>query len=123
MDDPDWDLESLNLDATIEFDDFIKTELKVAQVMDVAPVKGSNKLLRFRLDAGESVDRQILSGIAKYYPDHEALIGRKLIIVSNLKPRKMMGYWSQGMILSAESGKDLHLVFAPDESQNGALIG
>ena len=123
LDDPDWDLESLNLDAPIEFDDFIKTELKVAQVMDVAPVKGSNKLLRFRLDAGESVDRQILSGIAKYYPDHEALIGRKLIIVSNLKPRKMMGYWSQGMILSAESGKDLHLVFAPDESQNGALIG
>ena len=105
------------------FDDFIKVEMKVAQVIDVQPVEGSNKLLRFRLDAGDKGHRQILSGIAKYYPDHEALIGRKVTIVANLKPRKMMGHISQGMILSAESDGKLSLIFAPDDAENGALLG
>lgn len=107
----------------VEFDQFIQTEMKVAEVIDVAPVKGSNKLLRFRLDAGDKGHRQILSGIAKFYPDYEALKGKKVIIVANLKPRKMMGMLSQGMILSAEKDGVLNLIFAPNEAPNGALIG
>ena len=127
VDDEDWDPESVELvyDETesVEFTDFIKTEMKVAEVIDVAPVDGSNKLLRFRLDAGDKGHRQILSGIAKYYPDHEALIGKKVIVVANLKPRKMMGYISQGMILSSESDGKLTLLFADPEAANGSLIG
>ncbi|MBF6978764.1 methionine--tRNA ligase [Aerococcaceae bacterium zg-BR22] len=107
----------------VEFDQFIQTELKVAEVIDVEPVKGSNKLLRFRLDAGDKGHRQILSGIAKYYPDYKALVGRKVTIVANLKPRKMMGLLSQGMILSAEKEDGLSLLFAPDDAPNGSLIG
>lgn len=127
VDDEDWDPASVELvyDETesVEFNDFIKTELKVAEVIDVAPVEGSNKLLRFRLDAGDKGHRQILSGIAKYYPNHEELIGKKVIVVANLKPRKMMGYISQGMILSAESDGKLSLLFADSEADNGSLIG
>ena len=127
VDDPNWDPANVELvhyeTAAIEFDDFIKVEMKVAEVIDVKPVEGSNKLLRFRLDAGDKGHRQILSGIAKYYPDHEALIGKKVTIVANLKPRKMMGHVSQGMILSAESDGQLSLVFAPEDAANGALLG
>lgn len=108
---------------SINFENFTKVEIKVAEVIDVWPVEGSNKLLRFRLDAGDKGHRQILSGIAKHYPDYQALIGKKVTIAANLKPRKMMGYISQGMILSAETGKELHLLFAPDQAENGSLIG
>lgn len=127
VDDENWHPESTELvhyeTASIEFDDFIKVELKVAEVIDVAPVDGSNKLLRFRLDAGDKGHRQILSGIAKEYKDYEALIGKKVIISANLKPRKMMGYISQGMIMSAEYDGKLKLIFADEDIANGSLLG
>lgn len=127
VDDPNWDPEATELFhrevAEAEFDDFLKIEMKVAEVLDVQPVKGSNKLLRFRLDAGDKGHRQILSGIAKFYPNPEELIGRKVCIVSNLKPRKMMGYVSQGMILSSEHDGQLHLLAADPNAANGAWIG
>lgn len=127
VDDPNWDPEATELVhrevAEAEFDDFLKIEMKVAEVLDVQPVKGSNKLLRFRLDAGDKGHRQILSGIAKFYPNPEELIGRKVCIVSNLKPRKMMGYVSQGMILSSEQNGQLHLLAADPNAANGAWIG
>ncbi len=127
VDDPNWDPDATELVhrevAEAEFDDFLKIEMKVAEVLDVQPVKGSNKLLRFRLDAGDKGHRQILSGIAKFYPNPEELIGRKVCIVSNLKPRKMMGYVSQGMILSSEQDGQLHLLAADPNAANGAWIG
>lgn len=127
VDDPNWDPEATELVhrevAEAEFDDFLKIEMKVAEVLGVQPVKGSNKLLRFRLDAGDKGHRQILSGIAKFYPNPEELIGRKVCIVSNLKPRKMMGYVSQGIILSSEQDGQLHLLAADPNAANGAWIG
>ena len=87
-------------------------------------VEGADKLLQFRLDAGDNQDRQILSGIAEYYADPESLVGKKLIIVANLKPRKMRGEISQGMILSAEAPDGtLKVVEAPEEMPNGAIVG
>ena len=75
----------------IKFEDFDKVEIRVAEVKEVERVEGSDKLLRFRLDAGDGEDRQILSGIAKFYPNEQELsYGKKLQIVANLKPRKMM---------------------------------
>jgi len=78
--------------------------------------------LQFRLDAGDEDHRQILSGIAKWYPEPEELIGKKVIIVGNLKPRKMMGQLSQGMLLSAEHGDEVQLITVPDNLPNGSLI-
>lgn len=106
----------------IKYEDFDKLELKVAEVISCGRVEGADKLLQFRLDAGDNGHRQILSGIAEWYPDPSIFIGKKVVIVSNLKPRKMRGQISQGMILSAEKDGILQVVFAPQEAENGAII-
>ena len=117
------DVELKNKKAAIKFVDFDKVEIRVAEVKEVAKVEGSDKLLKFRLDAGDGQDRQILSGIAKYYPNEQELVGKKVQIVANLKPRKMMGLLSQGMILSAEHGDNLTLLTVDPSVPNGSQIG
>ena len=108
----------------IKFEDFDKVEIRVAEVKEVSKVEGSDKLLQFRLDAGDGEDRQILSGIAKYYPNEQELVGKKVQIVANLKPRKMMKkYVSQGMILSAEHDGQLTLLTVDPAVPNGSVIG
>lgn len=121
----DWNPAETELNLTkpeMVFEDFEKVELKVAEVVTVQKMKGSSKLLQFRLDAGDEDHRQILSGIAKWYPEPEVLIGKKVVIVGNLKPRKMMGQLSQGMLLSAEHGDEVQLITVPDNIPNGSLI-
>ncbi|MGT2756376.1 methionine--tRNA ligase [Streptococcus ovuberis] len=108
----------------IKFEDFDQIEIRVAEVIDCQKVEGSDKLLQFRLDAGDAEHRQILSGIANFYPNPEALIGLKVQIVANLKPRKMMKkYVSQGMILSAEHDGNLTLLTVDPSVPNGSVIG
>ena len=122
----EWNPEEVELKLNrkeIKFDDFDKVEIRVAEVKEVSKVEGSDKLLQFRLDAGDGEDRQILSGIAKYYPNEQELVGKKVQIVANLKPRKMMGRISQGMILSAEHGDQLTLLTVDENVPNGSLIG
>lgn len=120
-----WNPAETNLNLTkpaITIDDFDKVELKVAEVITVQKLKGADKLLQFRLDAGDADHRQILSGIAKWYPEPEELIGKKVIIVGNLKPRKLRGEMSQGMLLSAEHDGQVQLITVPDNMVNGSLI-
>ncbi len=125
----EWNPEEVALTTSkkgeVEFKQFDGVELKVAEVIDCAKVENADKLLKFRLDAAdEGGDRQILSGVAEFYPNPEELIGKKVIIVANLKPRKMRGEISQGMILSAEddNGK-LALLEAPAGMPNGSIVG
>lgn len=122
-----WNPEETKLVSTkgkdIKFDVFDKVELKVAEVIDCQKVEGADKLLQFRLDAGDEGHRQILSGIAEFYPDPTELIGKKVIIVANLKPRKMRGEISQGMILSAEHDDKLTVIEVPKSIPNGSEIG
>ena len=107
----------------IKFDTFEKVELKVAEVKNVERVEGADKLLKFTLDAGKEETTQILSGIAKWYPDFAKLIGKKVIIVSNLKPRKMRGQLSQGMLLSVEHDDgNIELVTIGSQFENGATL-
>ena len=108
---------------TITIDDFDKVEMKVGQILNVEPIKGSNKLLAFKLDFGEAEPRQILSGIAKFYPNYEDLVGKKVIAVTNLKPRKMLGHLSQGMLLSSEKDGKIKLSLVGDEHEVGAILG
>ena len=123
----EWKPEEIELTLNrkeIKFDDFDKLEIRVAEVKEVSKVEGSDKLLQFRLDAGDGEDRQILSGIAKYYPNEQELVGKKVQIVANLKPRKMMKkYVSQGMILSAEHDGKLTLLTVDPAVPNGSVIG
>ncbi|MEI3597895.1 MULTISPECIES: methionine--tRNA ligase [unclassified Oceanobacillus] len=121
-----WDPEETELvsskEKQIKIDQFDRVELKVAEVIECAKVEGADKLLKFRLDAGDKAHRQILSGIAEHYPNPEELIGKKVVIVANLKPRKMRGEVSQGMILSAETDGKLTVIEAPQDVPNGSLI-
>ncbi|KRL63309.1 methionine--tRNA ligase [Lactobacillus psittaci] len=106
----------------ISIDDFDKVQIKVGQVISVEAVEGSSKLLKFQMDFGDE-KRQILSGMHKFYPDFEELVGKKILAVTNLKPRKMMGMESQGMLLSSEKGKKVKLAIVGDEHDLGALLG
>lgn len=104
----------------IGIDDFAKVELRVAQVIACEPVKKADKLLKLQLDLGYE-QRQVVSGIAKFYSP-EDMVGRKVICVTNLKPVKLRGELSQGMILAASHGDQLTLARVPDNMPNGAQV-
>ena len=105
----------------ITFDVFEKVEMTVVKVLTCEKVKKSDKLLKFTLNDGTDTPRQILSGIAKYYQPEE-LVGKTLVAVTNLAPRKMMGQLSCGMLLSAERGDKLNLVMLDDSIPAGARL-
>ncbi len=97
----------------IAYDDFAKVEMKVGKILSVEPIPKSEKLLKLSVDFAETgadgvrTPRTILSGIAKYFADPQALVGRRCMFVTNLEPRPMMGLESNGMILalSTDDGK------------------
>ena len=109
----------------VDFDTFCKSDFRAVKVKDCQPVKKSDKLLCFTLDDGTGTDRQILSGIAKYYKPEE-LIGKTLVAITNLPPRKMMGKESNGMLISAvhtDSGEEkLNLLMVDDAIPAGAKL-
>ncbi|WP_186567146.1 methionine--tRNA ligase [Lawsonibacter celer] len=109
----------------VDFDTFCKSDLRVVKVKACDAVKKSKKLLRFTLDDGSGIDRQILSGIHAYY-EPEELVGKTLVAILNLPPRKMMGLDSCGMLISAvhqENGEEkLHLLMVDDAIPAGAKL-
>ncbi|AXZ24333.1 methionine--tRNA ligase [Staphylococcus warneri] len=104
----------------IDIKDFDKVEIKAATVIDAENVKKSDKLLKIQVDL-DNEQRQIVSGIAKFYRP-EDIIGKKVAVVTNLKPAKLMGQKSEGMILSAEKDGVLTLISLPNAIPNGAII-
>ena len=121
---PDLEVEP-QLTEQVDFDTFCKSDFRAVKVKDCQPVKKSNKLLRFTLDDGTGTDRQILSGIAMYYKPEE-LVGKTLVAIVNLPPRKMMGLESNGMLISAvhtEKGEErLNLLMIDDKIPAGAKM-
>ena len=107
--------------APVTIDEFAKVKMTVCKVLTCENVKKSEKLLKFTLDDGSGTPRQILSGIAKYYRA-EDLVGKTLVAVTNLPPRKMMGQESNGMILSAEKDGKLNLLILDDAIPAGAEL-
>jgi len=107
----------------ISIDDFFKVELKVGEVLECEPVPKSEKLLKCKVDLGEEAPRQILAGMAQHYSPEE-MVGKKIVVVANLKPRKMMGMESQGMICAASIGDDDKPVLATfgEDVENGARL-
>ncbi|MBQ7724229.1 MAG: methionine--tRNA ligase, partial [Lachnospiraceae bacterium] len=116
------DLSKAQNKENITYDDFMKNEFRVGEIVEASFVEKSEKLLRFKVRIGEE-ERQILSGIRKYYPEPEKLIGKKVMAITNLAPRKMAGYESAGMLLCAED-KDgnLALMTVDDFVGSGAEI-
>jgi methionyl-tRNA synthetase len=107
----------------IEIDDFAKVDLRVGQVLSAERIPKADKLLLMKVDVGEEQPRQILAGIAQYY-EPEKLVGRKVVKVANLKPRKLRGYESQGMVVAASYGEEGRPVIATftEDVPNGARL-
>ena len=110
-------------DVTI--DEFAKCDMRVCKVLECEAVKKSDKLLKFQLDDGSGTPRQILSGIHKFY-EPEQLVGKTVVAIVNLPPRKMMGQMSNGMLLSAvrevDGKEELHLITLDDSVPAGAQL-
>lgn len=109
--------------TTITIDDFVKVELRAATVLEAEKVPKADKLLRLVVDLGEAQPRQILAGIAEHYAPEE-VVGRKIIVVANLAPRKLRGLESNGMLLAASVGEDGKPVLATftEDVPNGSRL-
>ncbi|HVF48458.1 MAG TPA: methionine--tRNA ligase subunit beta, partial [Pyrinomonadaceae bacterium] len=109
--------------SLIGIEDFAKVEMRVGEILTAERVPKADKLLRFTIDVGESTPRQVLAGIAQYY-EPENLVGRKIVVVSNLQPRKLRGLESQGMVLAASVGDEGRPVLATftEDVPNGARL-
>lgn len=95
----------------VTIEDFTKVEIKIGKVLDARRVEGSNKLIVMRVDTGD--ERQIVAGIGRAYRPEE-LIGKKIVVVTNLQPAKLMGVESQGMLLAASDDEGRLSIITPD---------
>lgn len=111
-----------NKTSQIKIDDFFLSDLRVGEVLECKNVEGSEKLLLFQVDLGEEKPRQIISGIAQYYNPQD-LVGTQVCVVANLKPAKLMGIVSEGMILSVKDESGLKLIIPQEKRKNGSKIG
>lgn len=104
----------------INFEEFKKVDLRIGKIIEAENIENSNKLLNLKVDIGNET-RQILSGIAEYYKK-EDLIGKEVVVVINLEPKKMMGLESQGMVLAATGKGDPILLVPEKEAGAGSKI-
>ena len=111
----------LKIENPINIDDYSKVQIKVVEILEADKVKDSDKLLKFKVNDGKNI-RQIVSGIAKYYPNYEELVGKKVLAVVNLEPVVLKGELSQGMLLSSEEKKKIKLVEIDPSVKVGSKI-
>ena len=112
-----------SIKGTVAFDDFVKVDIRVGTVLECVKVPKADKLLQFRIDDGMG-GRTIVSGIAKYYPEPEKLVGMQVCFIANFEPRKLKGVVSEGMILSAEDKDGRLVLITPSQLVgNGVNVG
>jgi len=113
--------ENLKIENPISIDDFNSVEIKVVEILEVSTIEGADKLLKFKVSTGKGI-RQIVSGIAKYYKNHQELVGKKVLAVLNLNPVKLRGELSQGMLLTTEEKKRVKLVEIDSAVKTGSKV-
>ncbi|MFA7192195.1 MAG: hypothetical protein WC089_02775 [Candidatus Paceibacterota bacterium] len=120
----------------ITYDEFKKMDIRFGTIREVEPVPDTDKLLRCQIDFGETVEvgegeekttepklRQIVSGIREFYPDYEKLIGKQILYIVNLEPRKIKGFESQGMLMAVDGRDGAPVFITPEvEVDNGSKI-
>ena len=100
----------------ITYEQFAALEIKIGTILSVEIVEGADKLLKLAVDIGEDTPRQILSGIRTYFEDPQILVGRQCPFVTNLAPRTIRGFESQGMIMAASAGEEAFALLHPSVS-------
>ena len=104
----------------IDFKDFQKLEIKIAKVLEAERIKGSDKLIKLKIDLGQE-NRQIIAGIGKFYTPEE-MIGKEIVVLTNLEPRVLMGNESRGMLLAANKDGEPILLMPDKEVPAGTKI-
>jgi tRNA-binding protein len=104
----------------VGIEDFLKLDIRLAKVLSAERIEGSEKLIKLRVSLGDE-ERTLVAGIAKHYTP-EALIGKSILILANLKPRKIMGIESQGMVLALSDGERLSLIVPDRDLKEGAKV-
>lgn len=100
----------------ITYDDFAKVEIRVGKILSAEKIPDTEKLLKLSVDFAEGSPRQIVSGIALYFPDPQALVGRKCMFVTNLEPRMIRGYESNGMLFAVSTDEGAFSLLEPNDS-------
>ncbi|MEG0301464.1 methionine--tRNA ligase [Cetobacterium sp.] len=113
--------EELEVENPIDITDFDKIDIQVVEILEASNIEGADKLLKFKVKTSNEI-RQIVSGIAKYYPNPEELVGKKVLAILNLPPVKLRGVLSQGMLLSSTEKKRLKLVEVDSSVKIGSKI-
>lgn len=109
------------MDEHISIDDFKKVEIKIGEIRNAGKIEGSDKLLRLIVNFGDH-ERQVLSGIAAYFPNPEELVGKRCPFVTNLAPRMMMGLESQAMILAVGGSDDKPFALFESKGEPGSRV-
>ena len=115
-------VEKIEEDSLITIDKFFQTKLKIGTIVEAVEVPKSKKLLKLQVDLGDGKPRQIVAGIKEYYSP-ESLLDTQICVVSNLKPAKIMGLTSEGMLLAAKDENGLSLIRPENRKQNGSSVG
>ena len=108
--------------GVIQYDDFARVELKVAQILKAERIEKADKLLKLEVDVGEPSPRTIVAGIALSYPDPAPLVGQRIVVVANLAPKPLRGIESHGMLLAAGEAPNLRLVTVGDGIAPGTRV-
>jgi len=106
----------------INIEDFSKLDIKIGEILSAEKILETDKLLKLEVEVGEEKPRQIVSGIAEYFPNPEDLIGKQAPFLLNLEPRILKGYESQGMILAVDGEKEFSLLNPDKKVPNGSFI-
>lgn len=107
--------------GTITFDEFMRIDLRVAKVISAKRIEGTTNLIKLMVDVGEEKPRQIIAGIARWYKPDE-LIGKLIIIVKNLQPKKIKGHVSEGMLLAADAPEKPILLTVVEPAPPGCRV-
>ncbi|MCA9392521.1 methionine--tRNA ligase subunit beta [candidate division WWE3 bacterium] len=107
---------------TISYDDFSKLDIRIGTILSAERVEGSSKLLRLMIDTGDEQGRQLVAGIGEVIEDVESLVGQQIPVLVNLKPKKLMGVESQGMILAADDEGKPVLLHPESDVSNGSTV-
>lgn len=110
------------MDEKISYDEFAKVEVRVGTILTAEKVENADKLIRLTVDLGEDEPRQIVSGIAEYFPEPEVLVGKQSPFVTNLAPRTIRGLESDGMIFAVGGEKGITLLSPSQEVEPGAKL-
>ncbi|MBD3352195.1 MAG: methionine--tRNA ligase subunit beta [Candidatus Lokiarchaeota archaeon] len=106
----------------ISYGEFLKLDIRIGLVVEAESIPKSRNLIKVMVDLGEEEPRQILAGMAQFFKPEE-FVGKKVVVLTNLKPRKMMGLWSKGMILAADVGNKPYLLSLPPEVKEEVPVG